>query len=101
MSYVGFGLIITSIIIYIAGSYLNVNSNLNIDLKDFSWLTGISGIITEFLSVVCYAIYKQSHVIMKEYHNSLVALQNTLITYWTAQGIENDEHKFELLKNIK
>jgi hypothetical protein len=44
-------------------------------------LSGVSGVVTEFISAVFFYLYSQTVRQMKEYHDSLLAVQNVLLSF--------------------
>lgn len=44
-------------------------------------LSGIAGVATEFISAVFFYLYSKTVRQMKEYHDSLLAVQNVLLSF--------------------
>jgi uncharacterized membrane protein len=44
-------------------------------------LSGVSGVATEFISAIFFYLYNQTVKQMKEYHDSLLAVQNILLSF--------------------
>jgi uncharacterized membrane protein len=60
------------------GIYLSVT---DLEHSSVTQLAGISGVATEFISAVFFYLYNQTVRQMKEYHDSLLAVQNILLSF--------------------
>lgn len=77
---------ITSILVGLAGFamigigiYLSVTSGKN--APSVVTLSGVSGVATEFISAVFFYLYSKTVRQMKEYHDSLLSVQNILLSF--------------------
>lgn len=88
---VGFMLIITGILL----GYFGHGEKMNI-----AYLSGLSGIITEFISGVFFYLYNRTVKQLKTYHNDLIDLQNTLLSFKLVEQIEDEQKKVSLVGNL-
>ena len=67
-------------------------------------LTGVSGVATEFISAIFFYLYSQTVRQMKEYHDSLIAVQNILLSFKlvgdTADPIEKNKMTKTMLQYL-
>jgi uncharacterized protein YpmB len=88
---VGFLLILTGIGL----GYFGHGEKMNI-----AYLSGISGIITEFISGVFFYLYNQTVKQLKTYHNDLIDLQNTLLSFKLVEQVKDGPEKVKLMSNL-
>jgi hypothetical protein len=84
VSVIGFILIITSLAI---GFFDNPN------IKDISYIAAGSGIITEFIAAVFFYLYNRTVRQMKGYHDSLLLVQNVLLSFKLVGEIQDPQQK--------
>ena len=68
------------------------------DLKDVSYLAAGTGIITEFISGVFFYLYNKTVRQLKEYHDSLLEIQNVLMSFKLIDGLKEQGRKAEMIK---
>jgi uncharacterized membrane protein len=88
---VGFLLILTGIVL----GYFGHGEKMNI-----AYLSGISGIITEFISGVFFYLYNRTVKQLKTYHNDLIDLQNTLLSFKLVEQVKEGPEKVKLMSNL-
>lgn len=88
---VGFLLIVTGIVL----GYFGHGEKMNI-----AYLSGISGIITEFISGVFFYLYNRTVKQLKTYHNDLIDLQNTLLSFKLVEQVKDGPEKVKLMSNL-
>jgi ABC-type multidrug transport system fused ATPase/permease subunit len=88
---VGFLLIVTGIVL----GYFGHGEKMNI-----AYLSGISGIITEFISGVFFYLYNRTVKQLKSYHNDLIDLQNTLLSFKLVEQVKDGPEKVKLMSNL-
>jgi hypothetical protein len=88
---VGFLLIVTGILL----GYFGHGDKMNI-----AYLSGISGIITEFISGVFFYLYNRTVKQLKTYHNDLIDLQNTLLSFKLVEQVKEGPEKVQLMSNL-
>ena len=87
----GFGLIMTGICL----GFLDKNNLTN----NLAYLSAASGIIIEFISGIFFYLYNKTVRELKEYHNSLLDVQNVLLSFNIVQDLEG-ETKAEMLSQM-
>lgn len=60
-------------------------------------LSGLSGVITEFISAVFFYLYNRTVIQMKEYHDSLLAVQNVLLSFKLVGDTSNETQKAKMM----
>lgn len=68
------------------------------DLKDISYLTGSVGVLTEFISGVFFYLYNKTVRELKGYHDSLLEVQNVLMSFKLVEDLQSQETKAEMIK---
>lgn len=64
-------------------------------------LTWISGAVIEFISTICFYLYTQSQKFLLEHKNSLLDVQNVLLSLWMVNEMKDDpEKRVDILKTI-
>jgi hypothetical protein len=69
------------------------------DKNNLAYLSTASGIIIEFIAVAFFYLYNKTVRELKEYHNSLLDVQNILLSFNIVQDLEGDT-KAEMLSQI-
>ncbi len=73
---IGFGFIMIGLIVGLVVSFSG-----NKDAQIIAYLTSASGIITEFIAGVFFYLYNKTVRQLKEYHDSLLEVQNILLSF--------------------
>lgn len=68
--------------------------------RDIVYLTSTSGILTEFISGIFFYLYSRTVRQMKEYHDSLLELQNVLLCFTMLKDHKKEEDKIEIMKQL-
>ncbi|HCM33210.1 hypothetical protein [Chryseobacterium sp.] len=87
----GLILLISGIIIF----YTNANSNVNITI-----LTGIAGILLEFIGGAYFFMYKKSLEQVNFFFAQLIKVQDTMLSINLANKVEDDSKKTEMTERI-
>lgn len=87
----GFGLIMVGICL----GFLDKNNLTN----NLTYIAAVSGIIIEFISGIFFYLYNRTVRELKEYHNSLLDVQNVLLSFNIVQDLEG-EAKAEMLSQV-
>lgn len=88
---VGFLLILTGIML----GYFGQGEKMNI-----AYLSGLAGVITEFISGVFFYLYNRTVKQLKTYHNDLIDLQNTLLSFKLVEQVKDEQKKVQLMGNL-
>jgi Cyanobacterial TRADD-N associated 2-Transmembrane domain len=91
MSIIGFSLIIIALI---------VGFNTNNHVQPLSYVATASGIIIEFISALFFYLYIKTVVQMKEYHDSLLSVQNILLSFKLVESIKVETQKNDAIAQI-
>jgi hypothetical protein len=65
-----------------------------------SQLTTISGLLTEFISAVFFYLYSQTVRQMKEYHDSLLTVQNVLLSFKLIDDTRDETQKGAMIRDM-
>ena len=68
--------------------------------RDISYLAAASGVLTEFISGVFFYLYSKTVTQLKEYHDSLLAVQNILLSFKLVGDTENPEQKAAMVSQM-
>jgi len=63
-------------------------------------LSGLSGIATEFISAVFFYLYNKTVIQMKEYHDSLLAVQNVLLSFKLVGDTTDPAQKAKMIEEM-
>lgn len=85
-SIIGFGLIVTGLII----GYKK-------DDKIVGYLASGSGLLIEFISGVLFFLYNNTVQQLKEYHDSLIGVQNILLSFKLIESTNDEKVKAEMI----
>lgn len=88
---VGFGLIIAGMILGFANGA---------DTRNLDYIAIASGVITEVIASVFFYLYNKTVIQLKEYHDSLLIVQNILLAFKLMEDIEKEEIKTEMLSLV-
>jgi hypothetical protein len=87
----GFILIITGLIVgFINPTYYH----------NLSYITTGAGVITEFISGVFFYLYNRTVRQLKEYHDSLLTVQNILLSFKIVEDTKDDKEKVKMISQI-
>jgi hypothetical protein len=89
----GFLIIIASLV------YLLINNN-SPTSQQINFIATLAGIITEFVSAIFFYLYTQTVRQLKEYHTTLINVQDVLLSIWITQEIENEDKRNQLFLKI-
>jgi hypothetical protein len=78
------------------GIYYTVNGRTN--ATPVAILSGLSGIVTEFISAVFFYLYSQTVRQMKAYHDSLLAVQNVLLSFKLVGDTKDPKDKADMVR---
>lgn len=67
--------------------------------NNLTYIAAVSGIIIEFISGIFFYLYNRTVRELKEYHNSLLDVQNVLLSFNIVQDLEG-EAKAEMLSQV-
>jgi len=68
--------------------------------KDISYLTTGAGVFIELISGLLFIIYNKTIQKMKEYHESLVSVQNVLLSFKIIDEVSDQNEKITLFKSL-
>jgi hypothetical protein len=88
---VGFGLIVVGLVVGFTGTA---------NAKTITYVASGSGVITEFIAGVFFYIYNRTIRQMKEYHDSLLAVQNILLSFKIVGDIKNEDEKAKMVSSM-
>lgn len=88
---IGFILIVTGLLI----AFTDVNNATTI-----AYISSGSGIVTEFISGVFFYLYNKTTQQLKEYHDSLVEIQNILLSFKIIEDLDIDDQKADIAKTM-
>lgn len=91
MGIIGFTLIVIALI---------VGFNTNNHVQPLSYVASASGIIIEFISALFFYLYIKTVVQMKEYHYSLLSVQNILLSFKLVESIKMEPQKNDAIVQI-
>lgn len=73
---------------------------LNKDLENISYVVTASGIIVEVISGLFFYLYNKTVRQLKDYHDSLLNVQNILLSFKLIESTSNDVEKFAMIKSM-
>lgn len=88
---VGFLLIVTGLLI---GS-LNIEN-----ATDIAYISAGSGVVIEFISGVFFWLYSKTTQQLKGYHDSLVSIQNVLLSFKVIEDTSDEQLKLDMAKTM-
>ncbi len=65
-----------------------------------SYIASASGIITAFIAGVFFYLYNRTVRQMKEYHDSLLSVQNVLLAFKIIGETQNETHKMDMVSRL-
>ena len=88
---VGFALVITGLVLgYFRGD----------DAPDIAYMSAGAGVVTEFIAGVFFYLYNRTVRQLKEYHDSLLAVQNILLSFKLVGDIQSSEEKTRMVSRM-
>ena len=88
---VGFALVITGLILgYFRGD----------DAPDIAYMSAGAGVVTEFIAGVFFYLYNRTVRQLKEYHDSLLAVQNILLSFKLVGDLQSSEEKTRMVSRM-
>jgi hypothetical protein len=85
---IGFALIITGVVLGFTGAT---------NAPTITIVSAASGVITEFVASVFFYLYNRTVRQMKEYHDSLVAVQNVLLSFKIVGDTKDESEKAKMV----
>ncbi|WP_291633037.1 hypothetical protein [Clostridium sp.] len=73
---------------------------LNKNLENISYIVTASGIIVEVISGLFFYLYNKTVRQLKDYHDSLLNVQNILLSFKLIESTSNDIEKFAMIKSM-
>lgn len=67
---------------------------------DVARLSGVSGVATEFISAVFFYLYNRTVIQMKEYHDSLLSVQNILLSFKLVDSTPDAAEKAKMTEQM-
>jgi hypothetical protein len=92
---IGFGLIVIGLIM---GFLLQGVPNSG--TATIGYITSGAGIVTEFISAVFFYLYNQTVRQLKEYHDSLLAVQNLLLSFKLVGDIKSESERTNMISKM-
>jgi hypothetical protein len=89
ISIIGFILIVTGLII-----------GFKYDDKIIGYIASGTGIVTEFISSVLFYLYNKTVRQLKEYHDSLINVQNILLSFKLIENTSDEKSKAEMVSKM-
>lgn len=89
---VGFALVIFGVLLGLVGDPIKT--------KDVSYVASASGVITEFISGVFFYLYNKTVRQLKEYHDSLLAVQNVLLSFKLVGDTQDSSEKAKMIGQL-
>lgn len=86
---VGFGILITGIFLAYSSSKV-----------DIGVITLVSGVIVEFISGIFFILYFRSVDKLKDYHDSLIQVQNILLSFKIMEDIKDDTERVKMANQV-
>jgi hypothetical protein len=86
---IGFGLVVAGVAIGYAGNN-----------QTFGLVSAAAGIITEFIASVFFYLYNRTVRQLKEYHDSLLDVQDVLLALKVLEGLQDPATKSEVVKSV-
>lgn len=86
VGFIGFGLILLGLVV----SYLKP------ELKNITYIASSAGIITEFISGIFFYLYNKNIRQLKDYHDSLLDVQNILLSFKLIETTKNEDKRISM-----
>lgn len=82
------------IMIGLAYSYFNPQ------VQQISYIISASGVVIEIVSGLLFYLYNRSVIQLKEYHDSLINVQNVLLSFKLIDDLKSEEKKSEIMRQM-
>lgn len=93
-----------SLVVSVAGFFLIatglVAGFLNESLRNISYLSAGSGVIVEFIAGVMFYLYSKTVRQLKAYHDSLIDVQNILLSFKLIEGTEDEKERSAMTQKM-
>jgi hypothetical protein len=70
------------------------------EFKDISYIAAGSGLLIEFISGVLFYLYNKTIIQLKEYHDSLIDVQNVLLSFKLIENTKDEKIKAEMISKM-
>lgn len=81
-----------------AGIFLTISNSAN--APTVATLSGLSGVVTELISAVFFYLYSQTVRQMKGYHDSLLRVQNILLSFKLVESTKDEKDKTKMIEKM-
>lgn len=95
-----FSLIIASIGIIFIFAGLMAGFSGKPEYKDITYISSATGIFIELVTALLFYLYNKTVIQLKEYHSSLLDVQNILISFKLIKDIKNESIRTETIKEM-
>lgn len=68
------------------------------EVRNISYLVSSSGIVIELITALLFYLYNKSVIQLKDYHDSLLDVQNILLSFKLIDDIKGEEYRLEIMK---
>jgi hypothetical protein len=93
-----------SLVVSVAGFFIIaaglVAGFLNESMRNISYLSAGSGVIVEFIAGVMFYLYSKTVRQLKAYHDSLIDVQNILLSSKLIEGIDDEKERLAMTKQL-
>lgn len=86
---IGFAILVTGIILSFVSDKVNVGI-----------ITLVSGVIIEFIAGIFFILYFKSVEKLKDYHDSLIKVQNVLLSFKMMEDIKDDSERVKMASQV-
>ncbi|QZY56671.1 TRADD-N-associated membrane domain-containing protein [Crassaminicella profunda] len=69
-------------------------------LQNISYIVSASGILVEIITGLLFYLYNKSVIQLKEYHDSLLDVQNILLSFKLIDDIKEEKHRLDIMKHM-
>lgn len=70
------------------------------EFKDISYIATAAGLLVEIISGLMFYLYSKTVLQLKEYHDSLIDVQNVLLSFKLIEDTQNEQIKSEVMKQM-
>jgi hypothetical protein len=70
------------------------------EVRNISYLVSSSGIVIELITALLFYLYNKSVIQLKDYHDSLLDVQNILLSFKLIDDIKGEENRLEIMKSM-
>jgi hypothetical protein len=93
-----------SLVVSVAGFFIIaaglVAGFLNESMRNISYLSAGSGVIVEFIAGVMFYLYSKTVRQLKAYHDSLIDVQNILLSFKLIEGINDEKERSAMTQQL-